>query len=115
MAYNENMVNRVREALNVECEEKRMFGGICFLVNGKMLMGVTNVDLMVRFNPDLQEEALSKPHAREMDFTGRSMQGYAFVTEEGIKTNKQLQYWIDIALEYNKIAKASKKKKTKAK
>ena len=113
MAFNEKLANRVREAL-VEIpgvEEKFMFGGICFMVNGKMCMGVATDELMCRIDPSWQEEALEKTGCRPMDFTGRPMKGYVFVSHEGMKTKKQLDYWINLCLEFNKKAKASKKKK----
>jgi TfoX/Sxy family transcriptional regulator of competence genes len=93
--------------------EKAMFGGLCFMVNDKMCVGVEKERLMVRFDPAMQEEILDKEGCRPMDFTGRVMKGYVFVDIDVLNTKKKLDYWIQLALAYNKIAKASKKKKPK--
>lgn len=113
MAYNEKLALRIQNALAElpDVEEKRMFGGICFMVNGKMCVGVIKDDMMCRIDPDVYEAALEKNGCREMDFTHRPMIGYVYVSEEGIKTKKDLQYWIGLCLEFNKKAKAAKKKK----
>jgi len=117
MAYNEKLGDRVREALvdlpNVE--EKMMFGGICFMVNGKMCMGVVTDELMCRIDPLRESEALERIGCRPMDFTGRPMKGYVFVTEEGLKGKKAFKYWINLSLDFNDRAKASKKPKKKRK
>lgn len=115
MAYSEQLANRVREYLShiPKLEEKAMFGGLCFMVGGKMCIGIMTDEIMVRFDPELQEKVLSKKGAREMDFTNKVMKGYAFVSEDVLKNKKDLQYWIDIALEFNPKAKASKKKAPK--
>ncbi len=113
MAYDEKLNDRIREAIcnlpNVE--EKHMFGGTCYMVNGKMCIGVVKDEMMCRIDPDLYEEALGKNGCREMVFTGKPMKGFVFVSHEGIKTKTQFDYWIDLCLEFNKKAKASKKKK----
>lgn len=114
MAYNEKLADRVREIISVthkDVEEKKMFSGLCFMVNGKMCVGVEKARLMVRLDPAVYEEALEKKGCVPMDFTGRVMKGYVFVNEEAVSTKKKLDYWLQLALEYNKIAKASKKKK----
>ena len=113
MAYNEKLADRVRELFTVtdkKIQEKRMFGGLCFMVNDKMCLGVEQQRLMVRIDPLKYEEALEKEGARPMDFTGKVMKGYIFVDIDALNTNKKLEYWLNLALEYNKIAKASKKK-----
>lgn len=111
MAYNEKLSNRIREALvhlkNVE--EKYMFGGVCYMLNGKMCVGVVEDEMMCRIDHAIYEEALEKPGCREMIFTGKPMKGYVFVNDEGMKTKKQFDYWINLCIEFNKIAKASKK------
>ncbi len=113
MAFNEKLNDRIREAFvdlpNVE--EKYMFGGCCFMLNGKMCIGVVEDEMMCRIGPDAYEDALEKPGCREMIFTGRPMRGYVFVEEEGFKTKKQFEYWIDLCIAFNEHAKASKKKK----
>jgi TfoX/Sxy family transcriptional regulator of competence genes len=114
MAYNEKLADRVREIIALThkiTEEKKMFGGLCFMVNDKMCVGVEKERLMVRLNPDLTEEVLEKDGCKPMDFTGKVMKGYVFVDITALNTKKKLEYWIQLALEYNSIAKASKKKK----
>lgn len=114
MAYNEKLADRVRELIaptHKITEEKKMFGGLCFMVNGKMCIGVEQERLMVRFNPELYDEVMEKEGCNPMDFTGKVMKGYVFVDIEALNTKKKLEYWVKLALDYNKIAKASKKKK----
>lgn len=113
MAYSEKIANRIREALGhiKKVEEKNMFGGVCFMVNDKMCIGVNLDEIMCRIDPEREEEALSRTGARPMDFTGRPMKGYVFVHEDAIKKKSDLDYWINLCLEFNPKAKASKKKK----
>ena len=116
MAYNEKLADRVREIIALShknVEEKKMFGGLCFMVNDKMCVGVEKERLMVRLDPLHYEEAMEKEGAKPMDFTGKIMKGYVFVDIEALSTKRKLEYWIKLALEYNKIAKASKKKSPK--
>ena len=112
MAYNEKLAERVREqfASIRKVEEKKMMGGLTFMVNGKMCAGVLNDDLMLRIDPDEYERALERRGCREMDFTGKPMKGFVFVAPEGTKTPQQLKYWTSLALAFNKKAKASRKK-----
>ena len=114
MAYNEKLADRVRELISStqrEVEEKRMFGGLCFMVNDKMCVGVEQERLMVRLDPDKYDEAMEKEGSKQMDFTGKVMKGYVFVDIDALNTKKKLEYWLNLALQYNKIAKSSKKKK----
>ena len=114
MAYNEKIADRVREIISFThkiTEEKKMFGGLCFMVNDKMCVGVEQERLMVRLNPALYDEVMEKEGCRPMDFTGKIMKGYVFVDIEALNTKKKLEYWVKLALEYNAIAKVSKKKK----
>lgn len=116
MAYNEQLAARTRELIlqtHKISEEKAMFGGLCFMVNDKMCVGVEKERLMVRLDPERYEEAMEKEGAAPMDFTGKVMKGYVFVDINALNTKKKLEYWIKLALEYNKIAKASKKKTSK--
>ena len=92
-------------------EEKYMFGGVCFMVNDKMCVGVVKDEMMCRINPTLEDEVLEKNGCRPMDFSGKSMKGFVYVSEDGMKKKKDFEYWIGLCLEYNTIAKASKKKK----
>ena len=114
MAYDEKLADRVRELIAEEhkdVEEKKMFGGLCFMVDDKMCVGVEKDRLMVRLDPAKYDEAMEREGAKPMDFTGKVMKGFLFVDIDAVNTKKKLQYWIDLALEYNKVAKASKKEK----
>ncbi|MFM2338893.1 MAG: hypothetical protein RL115_2086 [Bacteroidota bacterium] len=113
MAYNEKLANLTRELLALtekKVVEKAMFGGLCFMVNDKMCVGVEKDRLMVRLNPAKYEEALEMNGCKPMDFTGKIMKGYVFVDAAALTTKKKLEYWLKLALEYNAIAKSSKKK-----
>jgi hypothetical protein len=88
-----------------------MMGGLCYMVNDKMCMGIIKNKLMARIDPEKYEDALTKKGCREMDFTHRPMKGFIFVEPEGIDLDKDLEYWIQMALEYN--PKVPVKKKTK--
>ena len=96
MAYAENDGQRVRDALGDRDDvvEKRMFGGLCFMVRGHMAVGLTAAELMVRVGPDAWENALSQPHAREMDFTGKSLTGFVYVDPAGWASRKDLAKWV---------------------
>jgi len=112
IAYDEKLADRVREIISQThpiTEEKRMFGGLCFMVDDKMCVGVESERMMVRLDPSLFDEAVEKEGCVPMDFTGKVMKGFVFVDADFLKTKKQLEYWIKLALEYNPIAKASKK------
>jgi TfoX/Sxy family transcriptional regulator of competence genes len=114
MAYNEKLADRAREIIAVShkiTEEKKMFGGLCFMVNNKMCVGIEQDRMMVRLNPDRYEEVIEKEGCKPMDFTGKVMRGYVFVDAEVLNTTKKLEYWIKLALEFNTIAKASNNKK----
>src|SRR5678809_1197327 len=112
MAYDETLAKRVREIISLTHEniaEKKMFGGLCFMVNDKMCVGVEQHRVMLRIDPAKYEELIEKEGCRPMDFTGKVMKGFVFVDADVLNTKKKLEYWIELALEYNKIAKASKK------
>lgn len=114
MAYNEKLADRVRELISLtqkNIEEKKMFGGLCFMVNDKMCVGVETSRLMVRFDPSKTDEVMEKEGYTPMDFTSKVMKGFAFVDIDVLNTKKKLEYWINLALEFNKTAKPSKKKK----
>ena len=113
MAYNEKLADQTRELISLthkNVEEKKMFGGLCFMVNDKMCVGVEQERLMVRLDPERYDEVMEKEGCKPMDFTGKVMKGYVFVDADMLKTKKQLAYWINLALEFNKKAKPSKKK-----
>ena len=111
MAYNEILADRIRERLasleNVE--EKKMMGGLTFMVNDKMCVGVIKDELMCRIDPSMHETAVEKHGCRTMDFTHRPMIGYVLIEDTGMKTKSEFDYWIDLALEFNKKAKSSKR------
>lgn len=118
MAYDEYFADRIRQVFSdkhIAFVEKKMMGGLCFMVNDKMCVGV-HIDkqdtdcLMVRIDPDIYLEALKKPGAREMDFTGRPMKGFLFIGPEGFDDDEALQSWIQLALDFNPKAKSSKRK-----
>ena len=113
MAYNEKLANRIRERFEdlPNVEEKKMMGGLTFMYNGKMCVGVIKDELMCRIDPELHEAAVEKTGCRTMDFTNRPMIGYVLIDETGMKSRKDFDYWINMALDFNKRAKASKKKK----
>lgn len=96
MAYAENDGQRVRDALGDRDDvvEKKMFGGLAFMVRGHMAVGLTAAELMVRVGPDAWEQALAEEHAREMDFTGRSMKGFVFVDPAGWSSREDLETWV---------------------
>ena len=111
MAYSEQLAERVRKALGTRkhIEEKKMMGGLTFMVNGKMCIGVLKDDLMARIDPGVYETALRKKGCREMNFTGKPMKGFVFVGPLGTSNKKDLEYWLDLALDFNKYARSSKK------
>lgn len=114
MAYNLLLADRIRNVFRekrIPFEEKEMMGGWCLLVDDKMCAGVVKESLMARIDPEIQEQALARPGCRPMDFTGRIMKGYVFVDAEGADTDKDLEYWVQLCLDFNPRAKSSKKKK----
>jgi len=113
MAYNQQLSNRIRESLTHinKVEEKAMFGGICFMVNDKMCIGVVKDEMMCRIDPDIYNETLEKQGCRAMDFNGKIMTGFVFVDEYGMKTKSDFNYWISLCLDFNPKAKSSKRKK----
>lgn len=117
MAYNEKLADKIRGALMEfpEVEEKHMFGGVCFMLNGKMCVGVMKEEMMCRIDPEMKEEILQKTGCRQMTFTGKPMKSYVLVDEEGMKTKKMFDYWIGLCVAFNSKAKASKKSSNKKK
>lgn len=112
MAYNEKLATRIREAFadQRDVEEKKMFKGMCFMVNGKMCVCVNEDEIMCRIDPAIYEEMLDRDGCRAMIHNGKTMKGFVFVSEDVLKSKKSLDYWLDLALEYNKKAKAARKK-----
>lgn len=99
MAFDEGLAQRVREQLQgaPDVSEKRMFGGLCFMLGGHMLLGVSPDGLMVRVGLQAHAAALRRPGARPMDFTGRPMRGYVFVDPAAIAADGDLAYWVGLA------------------
>ena len=102
MAYDEKLADRIRKTIgkNKNVAEKKMFGGLSFLLNGKMFCGVLKENLVLRISHDEYEDALKKPYVRPMDFTGRPMKGFLYVSRNGCKTEKQLSAWIDLCVDF---------------
>jgi hypothetical protein len=115
MAYDEKLADRIREALSeipeIKVEEKKMFRGVTFMVNGKMCISVSGENLMCRFDPELQEKIEGKKGFEPMIMKGREYRGYGYVSPEGFKLKKDFEYWLDLCLDFNSKAKASKKNK----
>ena len=113
MAYSEKLAARVRETLSSQrnVEEKKMMGGLTFMVNDKMCVGILHDDLMARIDPEIHESALERKGCREMDFTGKPMKGFVFVSPDGTSTKKNLEFWVGLSLAFNKKAKPSRKTK----
>jgi TfoX/Sxy family transcriptional regulator of competence genes len=114
MAYDEGFVERIRSVLQDESviTEKKMFGGIAFLHKGHMFVGTAKADLMVRVGPERHEAALKQPHARPMDFTGKPMVGYVFVSPNGLTEDADLERWVRMGLSF--VATLPDKKKPPA-
>lgn len=112
MAYNEKLANEIREALShlSKVEEKKMFGGLAFMVNDKMCITVGNDGIMCRINPSIHNEIIKTKNCSTVKMRGREYKGYVDVNEDDLKSKRDLDYWIKLALDYNKMAKASKKK-----
>jgi len=113
MAYNERLTARIREALGdlPNVEEKRMFRGVTFMVDDKMCITAGDNKIMCRIDPAIHEEVIKRKGCETVKMRDREYKGYIYVSEEGIKTKKDLDYWIQLALAFNKKAKSSKKKK----
>ena len=111
MSYNENLAGKIRKALAhlPDVKEKKMFGGLAFMVDDKMCVTVGADRIMCRIDPALHEEAIKRKGSRTLIMKGREYKGYVRVNEDSIKNKKDFDYWIGLALDYNKIAKSSKK------
>jgi TfoX/Sxy family transcriptional regulator of competence genes len=114
MAYDEYLQERIESILNekrIQYDARKMMGGLVYMVDDKMCLGIVKGDLMARVGTDAYDELMERNGARPMDFTKRPMKGYIFVAPEGIDYEEDLEFWIDKCLEFNPMAKASKKKK----
>ena len=102
MAFDEALAHRLRRlfARLPDSSERRMFGGLCFLVSGRMCCGIVGRDLVVRVGAEGHDDALRRPHTRPMDFTGRPMRGFAYVSPAGCRTAQDLSAWVKRAVRY---------------
>ena len=104
MGYDENLADRIRMELagQKDLTEKKMFGGLAFMLGGNMCCGVVNDDLVVRVGPNSYEDALAEPQARPMDFTGRPLTGWVYVEPEGCRAEKELTKWVRRGVDFAK-------------
>ena len=102
MAYDEKLADKIREVMKRRrgITEKKMFGGLTFLANGNMACGVVGAELMVRVGKDAYEDALKKPGARPMDFTGKPLAGMVYVGKKGITRSASLKGWVERGLSH---------------
>ena len=102
MAYDEGLGQQVRDQLGRHdgLLERKMFGGLCFMLNGNMCCGVTGNDLMLRVGPDRYADAIARDHAREMDFTGKSLKGFVYVGPEGQESDDEFASWVQMAVDF---------------
>jgi TfoX/Sxy family transcriptional regulator of competence genes len=113
MAYDEFLADRIRLILkgkHIDFEEKAMMGGLTFMVDDKMCVGIIRNDLMARIDPEIYDAALQRKGCREMDFTRRPMRGFVFIEPSGTESDQDLESWIQLAIEYNPKARSSKRK-----
>ena len=111
MAYDEKLAERIRKALThlTNVEEKRMFGGLAFVVDGKMCINVSGDELMCRFDPKQQSVIETKPGFRPMIMKRKKFKGYCYVDPGYLASKKELMFWVNLALDYNPSAKKSRK------
>ena len=102
MAYDENLAGRIRALLagNPAVSERKMFGGIAFMVGGNMGCGIVRDELMVRVGPDRYDDAVGQPHARPMDFNGRPSKGMVYVGVDGFQSDSDLAGWVERGVSY---------------
>lgn len=113
MAYDAKLADRVREYLflfpKLKIDEKKMFGGLAFMINEKMCINVSGENLMCRFDPDLTQDLSEKTGFMPMVMKGKELKGYCYVEPKGFKNKKDFEYWINLCLDFNDKAKSSKK------
>jgi len=110
-SYLEERMTRVLAQKKVDFEAKKMMGGLCYMVDDKMCFGIVRDQMMARIHPDKYQEALKQDGCNEMNFTGRPMKGFVFIDAEAIDREDDLERWIQLCLDYNPLAKSSKKKR----
>ena len=115
MAYDLEVADRIRNYLNAKpdllIEEKKMFGGLAFMINGKMCINVSGKNLMCRFNPAIQDQVSKRLGYQKVIMKGREYKGYCYVHPEGFRKKVDFDYWIELCLRFNSQAKSSKKRK----
>ena len=113
MSYNTKLADRIREALAhlPDVEEKEMFRGVCFMVNGKMCVCVSGDEMLCRIGAEAMQTALENPYCRRMVMADKPTKDFIFVSEEGFRQKNDFERWVQLALDFNPLAKASKKKK----
>ena len=115
MAYSEYLADRIAQFLtekSVAFITKKMMGGLLFMVDDKMYVAVMKEEIMARINPNVYEVSLEKEGCNKMNFTGKPMKGFVFLSDEAIDLDEDLNYWLQLALDFNPLAKASKKRKS---
>lgn len=116
MSYNSNLTEKIRQYLSkvrgLRIEEKKMFRGLTFMVNDKMCISVSGEKLMCRFDPAMLEKIAAKKGFQPMIMKGKVFKGFCYVEVEGFRSKIELKYWIDLCLEFNPLAKASRKNKS---
>ncbi len=117
MGFDVVIAERIRRSLSAKkvVVEKKMFGGLCFMVNGYMCCGVQGGDLMLRVGAEQYEKALKRPNTRPMDFTGNPLRGFVYISPKGLKTGRQLDGWLSIALAHAESLPTRPRKKQKIK
>ena len=102
MSFDAGLAERVREQLQsrVDVEEKKMFGGLCFMVSNHMCCGIVNETLMARVGPSNYQQCLAMDYASEMDFTGKAMKGMVYVSPEGLEADDDLANWVSICTDF---------------
>jgi TfoX/Sxy family transcriptional regulator of competence genes len=116
MAYNEKLAERIADTLmemETDFEEKKMFGGLAFMINNKMCVGIVNDEMMLRVLDEQYHDVLKHNHVREMNFTGKTMKGFVFVEPEAFKTKKDLMKWIGLGVEFGRFGTVKSKAKKK--
>lgn len=119
MSYDIQLSDRTRDYLSqfpdLQIEEKKMFRGLAFLINEKLCVCISDNNLMCRFDPALHEAIAEKEGVEPMVMKGKILHGYCYVRPDGLRSKKELAYWIDLCLAFNKKARAAKKKQPKSK
>lgn len=109
--YLEERMTRIMISKKVGFEAKKMMGGLCYMVDDKMCFGIVGDQMMARINPEIYQDCLKKEGCSEMNFTGRALKGFVYINPEVIDKEDDLEEWIRLCLEFNPLAKSSKKKK----